>query len=247
MMKASVMKKSNRMASLVLLALFFASSAFVACGSSISGSGIIASEIRDTPSFSSVSVGSAIKLVISQGSPYEVLVTADDNLLPYICTEVSGNTLKIGVEPMTSLRNHKDIVVHVTAPIFEKISCSGAAEVEAPNLLTQESLVIKCSGAGNVKLEVEAASLEVDASGASDVRLEGNTRFLKAELSGASDLKSYGLYCELAEVGLSGASDMQITVSGQVTGKASGASSLKVAGGASLNVNTSGASSVSSR
>lgn len=247
MMKTSITRKNAGMASLVMLGIFLVTTAFVACGNSIKGSGVIVTEVRETASFTSVSVSSAIKLVLTQGTPYEVMVKADDNLLPYVLTQVSGNTLKIGVEPMTSLRGYKEIVVYVTAPTFEKISCSGAAEVEATGMLADESLAIKCSGAGSVRLKLETASLEVNASGASDVRLEGNTRFLKADISGASDMKSFDLNSQVAEVSLSGASDMQITVASQVTGKASGASSLKVAGGAAVNVRTSGASSVSSR
>ncbi|MEE4176535.1 MAG: head GIN domain-containing protein [Bacteroides sp.] len=246
-MKTSVLKKGSRMASLILIAILFVSATLMACENAVRGSGVVVREVRETPSFTGVSVSSAIKLVVTQDEAYEVVVSADDNLLPYILTEVSGNSLRIGVEPFTSLRGYKEITVYVTAPLFEKISCSGAAEVEGTGLLSQESLQIKCSGAGNVNLQVESSYLEVDGSGASDIRLEGTTRSLQATVSGASDMKSFGLECLMAEVGLSGASDLQITVSENVTGKASGASSLNVRGGASVDVRTSGASSVASR
>lgn len=247
MMKTSVLKKGSRIASLVLVAILFVSATIMACENAVRGSGNVVREVRETPHFSAVSVSSAIKLVVTQDPGFEVVVSADDNLLTYIITEVSGNTLRIGVEPMTALRGYKEITVYVSAPVFEKISCSGAAEVEGTGMLSQESLQIKCSGAGNVNLQVESNYLEVDGSGASDIRLEGTVRSLRADVSGASDMKSYGLECLMAEVGLSGASDIQITATENVTGKASGASSLNVRGGAQVDVRTSGASSVASR
>jgi|GEM_PF-5219747 len=51
----------------------------------------------------------------------------------------------------------------------------------------------------------------------------------------------------MAEVELSGASDMRVSAAEKVIGKASGASSLYVTGNASVDVMISGASSVSKR
>jgi hypothetical protein len=246
-MKTSSSKKGIGMAGLLLVAVLFLSLGFTACGSSITGSGLVVREIRETSPFSSVSVSSAIKLVLTQGSAYEVVVSADDNLLPLVVTKVSGGTLNIGIEPFTSLRRYKEIVVYVTAPEFHSIHCSGASEVKATNMLSQESLVIKSSGASEVKLTVDARYLEVEGSGASEITMEGSAANLMAKISGASEMKSYGLHCLMAEVELSGASDMQVSAAEKVIGKASGASSLYVKGNASVNVRTSGASSVAKR
>ena len=247
MMKTSNFSKNGRMIGLILLAVMLVSTTLMASDNTIKGSGIVVREARETSSFSAVSVGNAINLVIAQGPEIEVVVQADDNLLPYILTEVTENTLKIGLDPQTSLRDYKEITVEVTAPAFEKINCSGASDVEGTGVLSQASLALHCSGAGSVNLKIDCNSLEIIASGASDVYLEGNTRSLSAEVSGASKMKTSGLECQAAEVDLSGASKIEITVTGQITGKASSASSLNIWGGASVDVSTSGAARVSSR
>lgn len=246
-MKTSTSKKGIGMAALSLLAILFLSSGFIACGNSVTGSGVVVRELRETSPFSSVSVSSAIKLVLTQGSAYEVVVSADDNLLPLVVTKVSGSNLNIGLEPFTSLRRYKEIVVYVTAPEFQSINCSGASEVKATNMLSQESLIIKSSGASEVNLSVDARYLEVEGSGASEITMEGSAGSLMAKISGASEMKSYGLNCLMAEVELSGASDMWVYAAERVIGKASGASSLYVKGSATVNVRTSGASSVAKR
>jgi hypothetical protein len=246
-MKASCSKKGTGMTGLLLVAVLLLSLGFTAYENSITGSGMVVRELRETSPFSSVSVSSAIKLVLTQGSVYEVVVSADDNLLPLVVTKVSGSTLNVGLEPLTSLRRYKEIVVYVTAPEIHSISCSGASEVNATNALSQESLTIKSSGASEVNLRVDARYLKVEGSGASEITMEGSAGSLMAKISGASEMKSYGLNCLIAEVELSGASNMRVSADEKVIGKASGASSLCVKGNASVNVRTSGASSVAKR
>jgi hypothetical protein len=57
------------------------------------------------PSFSNVSLSGSGQVILEQTANESLTVTTDDNLLPYIKTEVKGNRLEVGfTDSMTNLR-----------------------------------------------------------------------------------------------------------------------------------------------
>ena len=210
----------------------------------IKGSKSVISEVRDVHYFNAIEVNNATDLIVTIGENFHIEVKADDNVVPFLMTEVEDDVLKIYVKKGYALRNVKTQKVYVTMPLLTSISASGASNVSFSNLLEGDALSIRASGASNVKLEADLAYLEVRLSGASDLGISGFSEYTNVRLSGASDMKSYDFACDLLEVVLSGASDINITVNEKVSGNISGASGIKVKGNPVIDVKTSGASSV---
>ena len=55
---------------------------------------------------------------------------ADDNIMPYIVTEVEGNTLKVYFDNI-SVRNLKQAKVYVKMPEISELVASSSSEIEA--------------------------------------------------------------------------------------------------------------------
>src|SRR5690606_6445715 len=84
----------------LLLTLFLGSCNFNIQGpdffDSVSGSGNVIIEKREVQkNFDKIRVSSLLKVELEQAPNYEIIVEADDNIIPYITTEVEGNTLKV--------------------------------------------------------------------------------------------------------------------------------------------------------
>ena len=62
------------------------------------GSDNAATEERTVDKFTEISISSAIKLDVNVGPAVAIAVTADDNVLPHVITEVTGDRLKIYVD-----------------------------------------------------------------------------------------------------------------------------------------------------
>ena len=90
----------------------------------ISGNGNVRTEKRNTGNFNSVKTSGSIDVEISSGDNYAVSVEDDDNLLPYVVTEVNGGTLDIHYKDGTSITNDH-AKVYVTAPSLDKVVCFG--------------------------------------------------------------------------------------------------------------------------
>lgn len=191
-------------------------------GSSIRGSGSAASESRSVEGFTGVDVSSVFEVDITAGRDFSVEVIADDNLLPYIRTEVRGGILHI--EPTEGVKPKSPMRVLVTAPEISSINASGASKLSA-------------SGLKN--------SLDIDASGASKLKIDGDVIEVKIDVSGASNVDADALKSRVASVDASGASNVRLNVTERLSSHASGASRISYSGNpGSVEKDVSGASKI---
>lgn len=189
----------------------------------VKGSGTTKTETRNVSSFDSLKVENAINVEISAGNDFSVEVEADDNLLEYIKTETSGDTLKIYSDGSISTKS--EINVKISMPEINSLDVSGASTAIVSN--------------------VKSDSLELGASGASKIKIDGEATNLEAEASGASRINAEGLKIENANVEAIGASNMTVWTNAELKADASGASSIYYIGEPkNIKQNSSGASSV---
>ena len=192
-------------------------------GSRISGSGVGGSEARHAEDFRGVDVSGVFQVDISSGKEFSVQVQADENLLPYIRTEVEQGILHI--ETTDGIKSENPLRVIVTAPDIESVEASGSSTVLVSGITT--------------------SSLEIYASGHSKVNVDGETQNVNIAVSGASTVDAEALEARTASVDSSGASSVTVFVSEQLTSSASGASKILYFGNpARVAKSTSGASSV---
>ena len=208
-------------------------------------------ELRTVAAFTGIKVSGGIDIYLSQSDDYSLAVSATDTKYrDNIKTEVSNGILEIYYDNYHSVRSNddKNLRAYISFKTLESIEASGASDVIVSNLLAQNTLLIKLSGASDIKGPVKITDLNLELSGASTVNINGDIQNLKLNASGASDIKDYGLHVENCVAKLSGASDVRITVNGSIAANASGASTLYYEGNpAKKDVATSGASSVSQK
>lgn len=187
----------------------------------------VVKENRDIPKFNSLSVGGAFNVYFTQADKTSLIVEADENLLPKIETDVTGDKLSIS---SNNIKNATALNIYVSNPEIEKIDVSGAASFKSENTFTGKSLVLRASGASQVNLDVEVEELETKASGASDVKLSGSAFYHRISASGAAEVKASGLVTNTSDADASGASEIRINATEEVTSSKSGAGSISVAG-----------------
>ena len=91
---------------LIVVALFTLSIAS-ACGvgRTLRGSGDIITENREVSGFDRVSLSGFGEVTIEVGEKESLTVTTDDNIMPYVHTEVKNNTLILTASLMCSIRH----------------------------------------------------------------------------------------------------------------------------------------------
>ncbi len=193
----------------------------------VKGSGVSATETRAMSEFTGVELAGVGKLLlkVGEGTTYSVKLTGDDNLLPFIETVVTGNTLSIRPKDSISLSNSVGFTYEVTAPKIEKIESSGAASVE---------------GSG-----FRGGKLALDVSGVGSVKLAGRVDEFRADLSGAGSLNSSELIANDVRVELSGVGSADVQANQRMRGSVSGLGSINWRGDATdVKTDVSGLGSV---
>jgi hypothetical protein len=147
------------------------------------GSGRVVSEARPITDVREVVLSGGGRVVIVQGRRPELVVTAEDNLLPLIATVASGARLTLSAA--ASMHPRREIVYHVTVRDLDELVISGSGEAELPNLST-EYVRIVISGDGTVAARGFVGDQRVVLSG--EGRYFGEqleSRFARVEVSGA--------------------------------------------------------------
>jgi hypothetical protein len=174
----------------------------------VQGSGKVNQEVRTLTPFSSVHINLAADVTVTKGASPACTITADDNILPVITTQVSGEVLTISNSK--SFASNTQLLVRITAPSLS-------------------SLVV--DGAGDVSLSgVDEKTLELVTRGSGGLRASGRVDALTARLEGAGDMGLFELQTRSAEVLLNGAGTIQVSASETFSGAIEGSGDILVRG-----------------
>ena len=208
----------------------------------------------DFSEFTHVDIGSAFEYEIQQADTFSVSITANSNVFDDIKITQEGQTLLIGMEipsaPWAIFKVNPRPKAVITMPQLDGLDSSGATQGTVTGFSSTENLDIGASGASTVILaqisagdvsfnisgaseisgDVKAKEMELEVSGASTVQLKGSAESLAAYVSGASNLELADLKVDNADVILSGASDVTISLDGSLDAVLSGASTLEYIG-----------------
>ena len=194
----------------------------------IAGSGKIVTEPRTVSGFSAVSLSGSGRVIVEQTGTESLTVTTDDNLLPYIRTEVHGKTLELGAkDPMTNLNPTEDIVFKLTVKKLDDMRISGSGEADVKGL-TENQLQVRISGSG-------------------DMTGQGTVDDLDLRISGSGSYSGEDLKSKRATVGVSGSGSVIVSASETLDASVSGSGSVEYVGDPRITQNVSGSGSVHRR
>ena len=191
----------------------------------IRGSGIEATTARSVAGFNEVSISGVGRLLIEAGDVESLTITADDNVLTHLRSEVDDGRLFLGPEDGVSFENIREIVYRLTVLNLDAIQASGVVQVIGRDLVS-DAFVANVSGVSSIDLTGEAPVLDVFVSGVSNF---WGRDFLTLDTHVVS----------------SGVAYVEVNVRDRLDVKASGVSTIRYLGHPFVSADVSGASSVS--
>jgi hypothetical protein len=211
------------------------------------GSGKIVSEKRMVGQFTDLSASNGFEVEVKIGPVHEVTVEADDNLIKYIRTEVSGNTLKIRTEGLHSLSN-AHLKVYITTPELKSITASAAANVKVLDLVKGAgTLNFDASDAAQIEAEVDAPGVNAGASSGGTLRLSGKTKNYKAEASSGGTINTKDLLAENTNISVSSGASAEVYASISLEAEASSGGNINYYGAASVKQSASSGGSINKK
>jgi len=230
---------------LLVLPIAFGSCRFMG-GKRVRGNGVIKSEEHTVSTFKNVDVRGSINVYVSQGDIKPVKIEGDENLLQFIEVMQEGDKLIVRERPGFNLDPSGEMRIYVTAPVYNSIDVSGASDIVGQTKINNpENLEMHASGAGNIKMDVDAPQLKAEISGSGSIDLKGQTKEVELDLSGAGHAHCFDLLAENVNVEISGAGSAEVYASMKLDASVSGAGNVTYKGNAaSVNQHISGVGSV---
>jgi len=209
----------------------------------VRGSGNVISETRKISDFTKIDISGQYKVNLKQDSSLSLTISADDNLLKYIKTDVSDGKLRI--HNTKNIRSNSDLTVTVGVRNLKDIEASGAVEVTSDGKIVVQDLHFNLSGATKITMDLNAANVTTEGSGATRVNLTGQASKHNVDLSGAGKISALDFVVGDYNIETSGATKCEINVLNSLSIHTSGASSVRYRGNPkTINNDKSGASSV---
>jgi hypothetical protein len=211
----------------------------------VKGSGEVVTAVRSVSGFNRIDLSGLGQLFIEVGEEEALDIEAEDNLLKYIETEVSGDTLTIGIKSGTSIQPTREINYYLTVVDLESISVSGAGNVQTAEL-TSTNFSIRISGAGNIEIDrLDANNLDVSISGLGNLDINGGqVETQDVDISGSGNHDAVEMESSEASINLSGLGGATVWVTGKLDADISGAGSVKYKGNPSVTSDVSGLGSI---
>ena len=204
----------------------------LSCRNGMRGSGNIIKETRQLAEINSVSVSGSIKVDVKTGMVPSLKVEADDNIMPYVVTNVSDKNLSIKLKGINNLRN-ATIHIYLVVPILNKISTSASAEVRSSEAITNSDKISFTASSGSlINVNVDAPTISADGSSGAEIILKGRTKNLTAESSSGSNVSLFSLQAENASASASSGAKISVFGSVQIKAKASSGGNVNYKGGA---------------
>lgn len=197
---------------LMLLALAFTTLGCSFIGARwVRGSGHVTTEERTVSDFTRVTLAGIGHLHVEQGDQESLRIEAEDNLLPYLETEVHNGELQIGSRPGVALHPTQPLDFYVTVKTVEALTLAGSGEVTAPALHTDD-LAVTLSGSGQMTVtDLQAkGTLTAEISGSGALVITGQAQAQEIILSGSGKYTGQVEEMDALTVQLTGSGAIQL-------------------------------------
>lgn len=176
-----------------------------ACGVGlVIGSGNSTSEERKIANVDGVVMSFVGDLRITQGDEEKLVITADDNVLPLITTEVRDGVLTIGSKSSVGLQATTKLQYDLTVRDLNSLRLTGAGNASVDGLKTDD-LRLAITGAGNLSVQnLDASSLDVALNGLGSMEVSGDVARQEVSMTGAGSYSAGDLRSGAADVLIAG-------------------------------------------
>jgi hypothetical protein len=186
------------------------------------GSGKPVTDTRQLAAFHALSLQGPLSVTIAPGSGSSAAITADDNLLALIRTEVRDGTLTISIDG--SLSTHNPIKATIATAALDSVIQRHGSTVDYEN--------------------IAAESMAVDIGAGSTLRAGGHATSLTVAVADGSTADLRNVTAETASVRIDSGSTAHLSATRSVTGDCRSGSTLLLEGGAESRVTTDTSSTV---
>ncbi len=212
-------------------------------GNGINGSGPSETQTRSVSGFHGISLEVSGEVEVRVADTYSVEVTAQQNVLPILQTEVENGSLRIYFSENVS--NVESIKVVVSGPMFDDLAIAGSGTIRVVTPIKSDKMDCSIAGSGDIVLaQSEFGVVKCDIAGSGSIELGGRANELKANIAGSGDVKAKSMTTNILDAEISGSGSVSADVSQTLKASIAGSGDVYYSGQPSVDADISGSGKV---
>ena len=222
----------------LLIAIFalISLNSFCQLWETIKGNGQIKKETHQVSAYTSLLSKGSMNVQIAYGNSNNVVVEADENLLPYIETNVEDGKLIIKAKKNVNLKSTSKMVVYVSMTKINSLQLNGSGNINGEGAFSNpDKTDIGISGSGNIKLSFDSfGDLDLSLSGSGNMDLKSTaTNNISAAVSGSGNIECSDISSNDVDAKISGSGNIKVYANKSIDAKISGSGNVYYKGSAS--------------
>jgi hypothetical protein len=211
------------------------------------GEGPLVTQTRTVGNFTGISSEMSGKVNFTVAPDYKVEITAQQNILDVLNTNVVNGVLHIDFKNNVRVREHEDLFINITAPYADYFRLSGSGNMNVQGDIAANSLHVTLSGSGDIAVQTGAIAdkIDVDISGSGNISIgNGSAVNEDVEISGSGKVEIAGVDAQNAITHTSGSGDVKLAVTKNLDAHISGSGSVYYHGNPIISTHISGSGRV---
>ena len=211
------------------------------------GEGPLVTQTRTVGNFTGVSSEMSGKVNFTIAPDYKVEITAQQNILDVLNTNVVNGVLHIDFKNNVRVKQHEDLLINITAPYADYFRLSGSGNMNVQGDITANNLKVTLSGSGDITVQhaVIADKIDTDISGSGNISIAGGSAVNEdVDISGSGKVEMAGVDAQNAVTHTSGSGDVKLALSTNLDAHISGSGSVYYHGNPIISTHISGSGRV---
>lgn len=188
------------------------------------GSGISATQTRALGEFHAIRIEGSCDVQATVGGAQSVQITADDNLIDDLTTEVKDGVLVIATRPGKNLWFRVDAHATISVPRLDGMHIEGSGDA--------------------VLTGVSGEDFKAGIEGSGDMRVAGKSTKLSLAIEGSGDADLSMLECQDVSVSIEGSGDARVRCGANLSASISGSGDIGYIGSPHTSISISGSGEV---
>lgn len=209
----------------------------------IKGEGHIIEESRNLGNFTSIDLNISAQVIITKDTACSFTIKAQENLLSYIKTNVSGGELEVDFKS-GCYRTTEPIFINVSMKEITSLEVDGSGSFYSKDRFDVEKIDLEIDGSGEIDMQLFADKINAEISGSGDIKLKGTAKKFKVDINGSGDVDAEDLMAYKAYVYVSGSGNCNVFVHELLDVSISGSGDVYYSGSPEIKTHINGSGSL---
>ena len=197
---------------LFILSLFYLTSCDELFDERIEGNDIVITRDRTISSFDEVVCKGDFDVYVTIADSTSLTIEAEENLFPFIITEVRGEKFYVEVKDDYWLDNNEPMRIFVTTSDMEGAILAGSGKIICDNV-TEDFLSLEITGSGRIEYSnIDVQDIDAEISGSGDILISGIADRGDFAITGSGSIRSLDLQQQDCEARITGSGNMYVNV-----------------------------------